>query len=256
MHLPLEVTLAGFLACCFSFVPAVAIGGLVQLQNGTATFSQPLGGLYTPAQAIDGDLFGGDNGWAIARVDAFNGTNSETAVWETATELSASNLTFTMYFFDSNPGHLLGRFRLSVTTDDRSTFADALPTGGDVDANWTVLTNLIVSGPAGMSFTTLGDASILAEGVTAATGIYTVGYAAAVQHITGIRLEAIEDPTLPGGSGPGLFTRNGNFLLTEITLDAPVAAVPEPSTAVLLGLGVLGCGLWQRKQSGSTVGVP
>jgi len=30
--------------------------------------------------------------------------------------------------------------------------------------------------------------------------------------ITGIRLEALEDPGLPGGNGPGLFPANGNFM--------------------------------------------
>ena len=156
-----------------------------------------------------------------------------------------------MHFLHANPGHLLGRFRFSLTSDDRSTFADGLHTGGDVFANWTVLPNPTVSGPAGMSFTTLGDGSILAGGVTAAQGIYTVSYAIVVQDITGIRLEAFEDPSLPGGNGPGLFPVDGNFLLTEMTLDVPVTAVPEPSAAVLFGIGILGvlrCGSRQRNR--------
>jgi hypothetical protein len=74
---------------------------------------------------------------------------SETAVFQTVPDLGPSLLTFTMYFNDPNPGHLLGRFRLSVTTDDRSTYADGLPVGGNVTANWTVLTDLTVDGPAG-----------------------------------------------------------------------------------------------------------
>ena len=190
---------------------SVSPSGLVAygLQNGTATFSQSFvggGGPFTPNQATDGNL-GDSNGWSIARVDAFGGTNSETAVWETTTNLSAGNLTFTLHFNHFNPGHLLGRFRFSVTTDDRNTFADGLPAGGDVDANWIVLTNPIVSGPAGMTFTTLADHSILAGGTTAAQGVYTVSYVTAVSGITGVRLEALEDPALPGGNGPGLFPR-------------------------------------------------
>ena len=108
--------------------------GLVPLQNGTATFSSTRAEITSPDQAVDGN-FNSSNGWHIARVDAFDGTTSETAVWETATDVSPGPLVFKMHFLHDNPGHLLGRFRFSVTTDDRSTFADGLDTGGDVDAN-------------------------------------------------------------------------------------------------------------------------
>jgi hypothetical protein len=192
------------LVAAVALTPWTAWAAGVQLQNGTATFSQVLNNVHNPNGATDGIL--ADRGWAVARFDGFGGTNSETAVWETAADLSADNLTFVMYFF-ADLGHLLGRFRFSITTDDRSTFADNLPIGGDVDASWVVLANPIVSGPAGMSFTTLADESLLAGGVVPDQGIYTVSYFTAVQGVTGIRLEALEDPTLPGGNGPGLFPR-------------------------------------------------
>ena len=195
----------------------------VPLQNGTATFSQSLNFTHSPDQAIDGIFDDSSGSWAIAQYDGFGGTNPETAVWETVTDLNADLLSFTMYFNHWNPGHLLGRFRFSVTTDDRSLFADGLDTGGAVNANWVVLENPIVHGPAGMTFTTQSDSSVLAGGATAAQGIYTVTYATPVSGITGIRLEALEDPSLPGGNGPGLFERNGNFLLNEITLKAEIA---------------------------------
>jgi hypothetical protein len=200
-----------------------AVRSPVPLQNGTATFSSPVNFQHSPDQAIDGIFDDSTGSWAIARYDGFDGTNPETAVWETVTDLSADVLSFTMYFNHSNPGHLLGRFRMSVTTDNRSTFADGLDTGGAVNANWIVLKNPIVHGPAGMTFTTLSDSSVLAGGTTAGQGIYTVTYATPVSGITGIRLEALEDPSLPGGNGPGLFERNGNFLLNEITLKAEIA---------------------------------
>jgi serine/threonine protein kinase len=199
----------------------------IQLQNGTATFSSTRAEIASPDQAVDGILHS-SNGWHIARVDASDGTTNETAVWETATDLSAGTLVFSMYFLHANPGHLLGRFRFSVTTDDRSTFADGLDAGGDVDANWIVLTNPTVSGTAGiggMTFTTLPDNSVLAGGTTAAQGIYTVTYTTTISGITGIRLEAIEDPSLPGGNGPGLFPRSGNFFLTELQLNATTPTV-------------------------------
>ena len=128
----------------------------VHLQKGTATFSQGLlgGGPYMPSQAIDGSFspgspsLGTGNGWAI---DHFPNndpsqefTADETAVWQTGADVGPSFLTFSMYFLHWNPGHLLGRFRISVTTDDRSTYADGLAVGGNVTANWMVLQNLIV----------------------------------------------------------------------------------------------------------------
>src|SRR4030095_10868960 len=191
--------------------------GSVLLQNGTATFSSTRAEITSPDQAFDGD-FASVNGWGIAREDAIDGTTSETAVWETASDVSAGPLVFRMYFLHDNPGHLLGRFRFSVTTDYRNTFADGLGTGRDLEANWIGPTNPTVSGPAGMTFTMLPDNSILAGGTTAAQGAYTVSYSTAVSGITGIRLEAIEHPSLPG-DGPGLFPRNGNFLLTELQLN-------------------------------------
>jgi len=228
-----------------SLVPFVALqskeASAVTLQNGTATFSQQIfGGPYTPDHAVDGN-FGDPNGWSVGTSATFGGASSQTAVWETATDVAAGQLDFTMHFLHSNPGHLLGRFRFSVTTDDRNTFADGLDVGGDVAANWIELTNPIVSGPAGMTFNTLADNSILAGGTTAATGVYNVSYSTTIDNITGIRLEAIEHPSLPAGDGPGLHIDNGNFVLTEMTLDStpmpPVTSTPEPST--LLGLGTL-----------------
>jgi glucose/arabinose dehydrogenase len=200
-----------------------AVRALVPLQNGTATFSSSVNFQHSPDQAIDGIFDDSTGSWAIAQYDGFAGTNPDTAVWETVTDLSADVLTFTLYFNHGNPGHLLGRFRLSVTADDRTTFADGLDTDGAVNANWAVLEDPIVHGPAGMAFTTLSDSSVLTGGATASQGIYTVTYATPVSGITGIRLEALEHPSLPGGNGPGLFERNGNFLLNEITLKAEIA---------------------------------
>lgn len=242
--------LSAALASGMLLLSPVAFAAPVLLQNGTATFSQTLNGcsptpVCSPDQAVDGDT-SDVNGWAIATAPRDDVTKDETAVWETASDLSASNLSITMKFLHSNPGHLLGRFRFSVTTDDRSTFADGLDTGGDVLANWTVLASPTVSGPAGMTFTTLGDNSILAGGMIAATGTYTVNFALPVSNITGLRLEALEDPSLPF-NGPGLHSVNGNFLLTEMTLDA-TTAVPEPSSLLLLGLGALGLSVASRRR--------
>ena len=215
----------------------------VPLQNGTATFSQGVlgGGPYSPEMAIDGIFFTGtpccSNGWTIDRFPNDDPTQefttSESAVWETLSDIGPSFLTFTMYFLDPNPGHLLGRFRLSVTTDDRSTYADGLREDGDVTANWTVLQNLSVQGPAGMTFTNLPDDSVLAEGAVPGQGVYDVSALTNLSGITGVRLDVLKDASLPA-NGPGFYP-NGNFVLTEIQLAA--TPIPEPSAYVLILVG-------------------
>ncbi len=110
---------------------------IILLQNATATFSQSQFADFNVGKAIDGNS--ADNlGWAI-----FPGSGvDQTAVFETQLDAGfagGSLLTFTVQSLYSNAGHNLGRFRFSITTDDRSTFADGLSTGGDVTANWFVL---------------------------------------------------------------------------------------------------------------------
>jgi DNA-binding CsgD family transcriptional regulator len=75
-----------------------------------------------------------------------------------------------------------------VTTDPRDTFADGLPTGGDVTANWTVLDPMTIASTNGVTFTKLSDLSILADGPTPDTDVYTVTASTALGGVTGIRL--------------------------------------------------------------------
>jgi hypothetical protein len=141
----------------------------------------------------------------------------QTAGWETSSDSNASQLDFNLYqLWDLS--HNLGRFRLSYTTDDRSTFADGLNSGGDVTANWTVLTGATISSTGGETFTVLGDNSILVSGNNPKNTVYSVSFSGSFSCITGIRLEALSDDSLSYG-GPGR-QANGNFVLTEITLEA------------------------------------
>ena len=119
---------------------------------------------------------------------------------------------------------LVGRFRLSVTTDDRSLFADGLQVGGDVTANWTELTPTswsIVGSDAPMEFINLGDNSLLVDvtkGYSAPDNIlttYIVTTVTTLTGITGIRLETLPHPSLVGG-GPGTV---GNFWLSYLQVD-------------------------------------
>ncbi len=239
--LALTSTLA--FALCTTVPLATAAG--VGLQQATATFSQSPQDFYGVSLAIDG-INEPQRGWAI---DPNEGA-SQTAVFETIVDAGftgGSIFTFTLTHSFSVPTHTLGRVRLSVTTDNRASFADGLLSGGDVSANWTVLDPMTAVSANGATLSVLGDQSILASGTLPFTDTYTVTATTALTGITGFRLEALTDPSLPLG-GPGRHTANGNFVLNEFGVS--VTAVPEPETYALMtaGLGVVGFAALRRKQ--------
>ncbi len=222
--------------CCAIALQAEATT-IVGLQNATATFSQTFAGDYSVGRAINGTVADG-LGWAI---DPQEGHNQTAAFETTANEgfAGGSLLTFTLNQSHTTPGlHLLGHFRLSVTTDDRSTFCDGLASNGDVTANWTVLDPSSFSSANGTTLTELPDHSLLASGVFPSTDVFTITAPTTLTGITGIRLEALTDPSLPF-NGPGTQPENGNFVLAEFTVG--IDAIPEPSSLALLTGGIL---LW------------
>jgi hypothetical protein len=232
------IAAAGFFPCAGGLCPSNAHAATVPLQQATATFSQTGSGDFSVAKAINGTV-ADDLGWAISPALFSTTIPAQTAAFETVSDIGfagGSILTFTFTQTHSNPGHNLGRFRLSVTTDNRSLFADALPTGGDVTANWTVLDPTSFASANGTTFTKLGDSSLLAGGPNPATDIYTITSLATLTGITGIRLEAIEDPSLPYG-GPGRWPGNGNFVLSEF--EVSIVAVPEPAAGAIVAMGSL-----------------
>lgn len=207
---------------------------IITLQNATATHSQ---GGYPISAAIDGS-FQPNTGWAHSGL-----TQNDAAVFETVVAASFSSYDFTLFNVDTvNPEHIIGRFRISATTDDRSTFADGLQNGGAVTANWIVLnlTNLVSS--AGSTLTVLDGASVLAGGPVPQTDIYTFTATTSLAGITGFRLEVFTDASL-GNGGPGRAS-NGNFVLTEFS----VVGIPEPSTYVLLACGLVVISLAVRRR--------
>ena len=186
----------------------------VVLRNATSDGSQ---GGFSPAEAIDGMVEGAwtQNGWA----GETGGTPALTAVFETDSDLAVTRSTefhFTMVQ-PYGSGHSLGRFRISATTDSRDLFADGLANGGDVDATWIPLDVVRVTGTSGEVFQVLGDGSVRVDGPFPAATTYVVTTRGIDGHVTGFRLEAMEDPSLPNG-GPGR-AGNGNWVLNEFGVD-------------------------------------
>jgi len=219
----------------------------VLLQQATATFSQSPNEFYGVARAIDFGI-SPDRGWAI---DGAAGS-SQTAVFETTADAgfaAGSLFTFTLSqtFLGSGGQFKQGRFRLSVTNDDRSLFADGLQSGGDVTANWNVLSPTTVSSQNGATLSVLSDQSILASGTSPTTDVYVVTAATSLTGITGIRLEALTDASLPFG-GPGRQPFLDNFVLNQIDV---TVAVPEPEAyaLMLVGLGLVGYAARRRKRA-------
>ncbi len=79
------------------------------------------------------------------------------------------------------------------------------------------------------------DRSIVASGKKD-KGVYNITVKTNLANITGFRLEALSDPSLPS-SGPGL-AGNGNFVLTEFEVFVAPADKPKESTKVNIASGI------------------
>ncbi len=82
---------------------------------------------------------------------------------------------------------------------------------------WTPVEIVTAVSKEGASLARQPDGSVLASGKNPDTDTYTVTTLTKLNGITGIRLEALPDSTLPG-KGPG--RGNGNFVLTEFKIHA------------------------------------
>ena len=102
-------------------------------------------------------------------------------------------------------------------------------------AKWQVLVPSAFHSRAGATFAAQPDGSILVGGNRADdTTILTIPLPAGTW--TGLRLEVIPDPSLPGG-GSGR-ADDGNFVLTEILADTAPASRPEARTQIEFGRAV------------------
>ena len=240
----------GVLVVCFSASPVLATS--VTLQNATASYEQGATGPYgafTAASAIDAAVTDASPGWAIYHYDT-GLTNAEWAAFEAASAIvspGGSSLTFTIKQEFGN-FHPIGRFLLSVTDA-------ATPFGpGTV---WTALAPLSFASAAGEIGQVLGDSSILVNTINNGhpapdIDTYTVAASSPLTTITGFRLDAIADSTLPF-DGPGRQPTNGNFVITSFLVDAaplplPLQEVPEPLTLLAVLMGSTGLVAYLRKR--------
>src|ERR1700730_9958423 len=136
------------------------------------------------------------------------------ALLTTASSLPAGhyNLTFKIYQnYYGNPGHILGDFALAYTTV-------ASPTLSSPQTRASIQSESSVNGT---TFSSLSPGELLANTSQNSIGTDTYTVSATIgsaSPITGIFLDAIKNPSLPGG-GPGGQYGNGNFVITEFTLD-------------------------------------
>lgn len=85
------------------------------------------------------------------------------------------------------------------------------------------------------TFNKLPDGSLLMSGDNPNTDTYTVDYFVPVGGITAIRLEALPDPSLPGGGpGRGVIMSEGDFFLSEIAAAAAPWSRPGDAAPVAL----------------------
>jgi len=203
-----------FFLALLATISAYGTAQPVPLRQATATFSQTFNGSFLAAEAIDG-ITATPNGWAIYNGD----TSAQTIAFETDSDVTTPHFEAKFQFkYDGSDYHLAGRVRISVTDDDRTLFCDGLPTGGDVTANWTPVAPTAISLPTGMTGTVQPDGSLLLGGTIPHNATYTLFFDRPIAKITGVRVEMMEDPSLPTG-GPGLAT-NGNLVLSEVSLKA------------------------------------
>jgi hypothetical protein len=83
---------------------------------------------------------------------------------------------------------------------------------------WTPLEAVSATSKAGATLTKQSDGSILASGKNPSPDTYTVTVKTKLAGITGLRLEVLPDPSLPG-QGPGR-SPTGNFVLNEFKVSA------------------------------------
>ena len=120
----------------------------------------------------------------------------------------------------------LDRDLKTVTPAVRDAQAQWEESGRAAQSIWTPLTPSTVRATNGVLLNTSADGSVLASGDNPALTSYIVTADTTLQGITGLRIEALPDPSLPRG-GPGR-DAYGHFRVTGIQVEiAPATARPD-----------------------------
>lgn len=98
---------------------------------------------------------------------------------------------------------------------------------------WTVAEPTEMTSAVGGKFTKNDDQSVSVTG-TLKKDVYTLKIPSGLPTVTGLRIEAMSDKSLPAG-GPGR-AQNGNFVLSELTVEATPADAKDQSEAMKLKL--------------------
>jgi mono/diheme cytochrome c family protein len=122
--------------------------------------------------------------------------------------------------YDSERAKLDGDLTQFETKELRPRWAGWLAAGAKElpAAAWTQLDVSGVASKAGLKLAKQGDGSWLAKGKPGDADVYTISATTTRRGITGVKLEALTDKSLPK-NGPGM-APNGNFALSRITVTA------------------------------------
>jgi len=203
------------------------------LRHARADFSQTG---FPVANAIDGRP---GTGWAI---DGAVRHHDRRAVFELAEPVAVRAGEQLVFSIAQTYGgqHTLGRFRLSVGTarqsgakleDARRAHLEAKLEAWIANTrakarHWTALAPTRVVSENGATMTVQGDRSVLVSGDWPQTDTYVFEAATDMPKVTGLRLEALPDASLPeGGPGRAPLFKPGDFLLGEIEIEAGATRV-------------------------------
>jgi hypothetical protein len=96
------------------------------------------------------------------------------------------------------------------------------------EKGWIVATPVSAKSQGGATLRTREDSSVLASGKSPETDVYEVVLRTDLSRVTGVRVEALPDDSLPHG-GPGRSSDGGNFVLTGLEASAaPLADGGHP----------------------------
>jgi hypothetical protein len=99
------------------------------------------------------------------------------------------------------------------------------------EVQWKTLEPMEMTSQVGAQFAKKEDGSIFVSGPNG-KDVYTIVATTDLAGITGVRLETLADPSLPGG-GPGR-PPNGNFVVSELKVTAAAPADPRSAQPVAL----------------------